>query len=578
MSKIRLSFAILLYVMQLFPVLGDTPPTTLPDINNQALLTNDVKSETGATKDESKSSNLLELKNLKRADSVAAIFLYLSDENNGTLSMFDEYSQIQLLRSVTDNLSDMSYENLTKILERLSEIANKTELSNTIKGKIKNNFLKIEKIALVQTYKKQKPVTLIADLLRTDPVREEISNIKDGEGLKNFLNQLLKKMVKKSRTYNSSNKKGYGISMSQLILGTYDINAKIAFAQMANITMPSNIASLYTGRKLENMALNEEQISGYIENVLARMKMVDSSVGSFLNNLDIISQDSIQYFMAILNSLTFKDNTKDVTRSILIKLPSEVSHLFAFDKVLLNDILKKMKGLLFDFERSIMAGSYGQMINTSVYLKLLSELICEKIKPCLMDIQVDEYKLRFEVLHQIRYYKQIERTPERLISFNEMKLEHNKTSLFWSCSTYLLDTILGKKYSKTRKQQASKEVVLHALSTSDLLVMANVISFLPTSQLNKFLKYKINGQLILKILNTKNSESAPLVADYILDYISSRNFILELRNINGQVLTSKDLISDLAVSVHETQEHDIEKTLSDKAAEIHNKRNNRDKE
>lgn len=564
--------------MQLFPVLGDTPPTTLPDINNQALLTNDVKSETGATKDESKSSNLLELKNLKRADSVAAIFLYLSDENNGTLSMFDEYSQIQLLRSVTDNLSDMSYENLTKILERLSEIANKTELSNTIKGKIKNNFLKIEKIALVQTYKKQKPVTLIADLLRTDPVREEISNIKDGEGLKNFLNQLLKKMVKKSRTYNSSNKKGYGISMSQLILGTYDINAKIAFAQMANITMPSNIASLYTGRKLENMALNEEQISGYIENVLARMKMVDSSVGSFLNNLDIISQDSIQYFMAILNSLTFKDNTKDVTRSILIKLPSEVSHLFAFDKVLLNDILKKMKGLLFDFERSIMAGSYGQMINTSVYLKLLSELICEKIKPCLMDIQVDEYKLRFEVLHQIRYYKQIERTPERLISFNEMKLEHNKTSLFWSCSTYLLDTILGKKYSKTRKQQASKEVVLHALSTSDLLVMANVISFLPTSQLNKFLKYKINGQLILKILNTKNSESAPLVADYILDYISSRNFILELRNINGQVLTSKDLISDLAVSVHETQEHDIEKTLSDKAAEIHNKRNNRDKE
>lgn len=578
MSKIHLSFAILLYVMQLFPLLGDTPPTTLPDINNQALLTNDVKSETGATKDESKSSNLLELKDLKRADSVAAIFLYLSDENNGTLSMFDEYSQIQLLRSVTDNLSDMSYENLTKILERLSEIANKTELSNTIKGKIKNNFLKIEKIALIQTYKKQKPVTLIADLLRTDPVREEISNIKDGEGLKNFLNQLLKKMVKKSRTYNSSNKKGYGISMSQLILGTYDINAKIAFAQMANITMPSNIASLYTGRKLENMALNEEQISGYIENVLARMKMVDSSVGSFLNNLDIISQDSIQYFMAILNSLTFKDNTKDVTRSILIKLPSEVSHLFAFDKVLLNDILKKMKGLLFDFERSIMAGSYGQMINTSVYLKLLSELICEKIKPCLMDIQVDEYKLRFEVLHQIRYYKQIERTPERLISFNEMKLEHNKTSLFWSCSTYLLDTILGKKYSKTRKQQASKEVVLHALSTSDLLVMANVISFLPTSQLNKFLKYKINGQLILKILNTKNSESAPLVADYILDYISSRNFILELRNINGQVLTSKDLISDLAVSVHETQEHDIEKTLSDKAAEIHNKRNNRDKE
>lgn len=578
MSKIHLSFAILLYVMQLFPLLGDTPPTTLPDINNQALLTNDVKSETGATKDESKSSNLLELKDLKKADSVAAIFLYLSDENNGTLSMFDEYSQIQLLRSVTDNLSDMSYENLTKILERLSEIANKTELSNTIKGKIKNNFLKIEKIALVQTYKKQKPVTLIADLLRTDPVREEISNIKDGEGLKNFLNQLLKKMVKKSRTYNSSNKKGYGISMSQLILGTYDINAKIAFAQMANITMPSNIASLYTGRKLENMALNEEQISGYIENVLARMKMVDSSVGSFLNNLDIISQDSIQYFMAILNSLTFKDNTKDVTRSILIKLPSEVSHLFAFDKVLLNDILKKMKGLLFDFERSIMAGSYGQMINTSVYLKLLSELICEKIKPCLMDIQVDEYKLRFEVLHQIRYYKQIERTPERLISFNEMTLEHNKTSLFWSCSTYLLDTILGKKYSKTRKQQASKEVVLHALSTSDLLVMANVISFLPTSQLNKFLKYKINGQLILKILNTKNSESAPLVADYILDYISSRNFILELRNINGQVLTSKDLISDLAVSVHETQEHDIEKTLSDKAAEIHNKRNNRDKE
>lgn len=578
MSKIHLSFAILLYVMQLFPLLGDTPPTTLPDINNQALLTNDVKSETGATKDESKSSNLLELKDLKRADSVAAIFLYLSDENNGTLSMFDEYSQIQLLRSVTDNLSDMSYENLTKILERLSEIANKTELSNTIKGKIKNNFLKIEKIALVQTYKKQKPVTLIADLLRTDPVREEISNIKDGEGLKNFLNQLLKKMVKKSRTYNSSNKKGYGISMSQLILGTYDINAKIAFAQMANITMPSNIASLYTGRKLENMALNEEQISGYIENVLARMKMVDSSAGSFLNNLDIISQDSIQYFMAILNSLTFKDNTKDVTRSILIKLPSEVSHLFAFDKVLLNDILKKMKRLLFDFERSIIAGSYGQMINTSVYLKLLSELICEKIKPCLMDIQVDEYKLRFEVLHQIRYYKQIERTPERLISFNEMTLEHNKTSLFWSCSTYLLDTILGKKYSKTRKQQASKEVVLHALSTSDLLVMANVISFLPTSQLNKFLKYKINGQLILKILNTKNSESAPLVADYILDYISSRNFILELRNINGQVLTSKDLISDLAVSVHETQEHDIEKTLSDKAAEIHNKRNNRDKE
>lgn len=578
MSKIRLSFAILLYVMQLFPVLGDTPPTTLLDINNQALLTNDVKSETGATKDESKSSNLLELKDLKRADSVAAIFLYLSDENNGTLSMFDEYSQIQLLRSVTDNLSDMSYENLTKILERLSEIANKTELSNTIKGKIKNNFLKIEKIALIQTYKKQKPVTLIADLLRTDPVREEISNIKDGEGLKNFLNQLLKKMVKKSRTYNSSNKKGYGISMSQLILGTYDINAKIAFAQMADITMPSNIASLYTGRKLENMALNEEQISGYIENVLARMKMVDSSAGSFLNNLDIISQDSIQYFMAILNSLTFKDNTKDVTRSILIKLPSEVSHLFAFDKVLLNDILKKMKRLLFDFERSIIAGSYGQMINTSVYLKLLSELICEKIKPCLMDIQVDEYKLRFEVLHQIRYYKQIERTPERLISFNEMTLEHNKTSLFWSCSTYLLDTILGKKYSKTRKQQASKEVVLHALSTSDLLVMANVISFLPTSQLNKFLKYKINGQLILKILNTKNSESAPLVADYILDYISSRNFILELRNINGQVLTSKDLISDLAVSVHETQEHDIEKTLSDKAAEIHNKRNNRDKE
>lgn len=578
MSKIHLSFAILLYVMQLFPLLGDTPPTTLPDINNQALLTNDVKSETGATKDESKSSNLLELKDLKKADSVAAIFLYLSDENNGTLSMFDEYSQIQLLRSVTDNLSDMSYENLTKILERLSEIANKTELSNTIKGKIKNNFLKIEKIALVQTYKKQKPVTLIADLLRTDPVREEISNIKDGEGLKNFLNQLLKKMVKKSRTYNSSNKKGYGISMSQLILGTYDINAKIAFAQMANITMPSNIASLYTGRKLENMALNEEQISGYIENVLARMKMVDSSAGSFLNNLDIISQDSIQYFMAILNSLTFKDNTKDVTRSILIKLPSEVSHLFAFDKVLLNDILKKMKRLLFDFERSIIAGSYGQMINTSVYLKLLSELICEKIKPCLMDIQVDEYKLRFEVLHQIRYYKQIERTPERLISFNEMTLEHNKTSLFWSCSTYLLDTILGKKYSKTRKQQASKEVVLHALSTSDLLVMANVISFLPTSQLNKFLKYKINGQLILKILNTKNSESAPLVADYILDYISSRNFILELRNINGQVLTSKDLISDLAVSVHETQEHDIEKTLSDKAAEIHNKRNNRDKE
>lgn len=492
--------------------------------------------------------------------------------------MFDEYSQIQLLRSVTDNLSDMSYENLTKILERLSEIANKTELSNIIEGKIKNNFLKIEKIALVRIYKKQKPVTLIVDLLRTDLVREEISNIKDGEGLKNFLNQLLKKMVQRSRNYNSGNKKGYGISMSQLILGTYDINAKIAFAHMANISMPSNIAPLYTGRKLENMALNEDQISGYIENVLARMKMVDSAAGSFLNNLDIISQDSIQYFMAILNSLMFKDNTKDVTRSILIKLPSEVSHLFAFDKVLLNDILKKMRGLLFDFERSIIAGSYGQMINTSVYLKLLSELICQKIKPCLMDIQVDEYKLRFEVLHQIRYYKQIERTPERLISFDDMTLEHSKTSLFWSSSTYLLDTIIGKKYSKTRKQQASKEVFLHALSTSDLLVMANVIGFLPKAMLGRFLKGKINGQVISKILNTENSESALLVADYILDYISSRNFILALKNVKGELLTSKDLISDLVVSVHETQEHDIENTLSDKAAEIHNKRNNRDRD